>query len=344
MFPGVEIHANLLSGILDNTFKHRPAFANAAEILIPTLFAFNMSYGFLSATRSKRHLGKLFGQYVPSELVDEMSLDPSRFSVEGERREMTVLFSDIRNFTSISEKLDPTELSEMLNEYLTPMTGIIHHSQGTIDKYMGDAVMSFWGAPLQDNNHAQHALEAAIEMQAMAEQLRIEFVKKGWPEIHIGIGLNTGPMNVGNMGSEFRMAYTVLGDAVNLGARLEGLTKQYGVQTILGENTRDAIDGYTYRELDRVRVKGKKEPVAIFEPVCKSTQVNDSTQKQLDDYSEALRLYRAQHWDAAENQFRQLQSIDPERTLYGVYIKRIEEFRLNPPGENWDGIFGHTSK
>jgi len=399
VFPGVEIHANLLSGILDNSFKHRPAFANAAEILILlaiglilsicmpalspiwatlivaimlggtiqgnlylwneqhvvlalaqpvllilTLFAFNMSYGFLSATRSKRHLGKLFGQYVPPELVDEMSLDPSRFSVEGERRNMTVLFSDIRNFTSISEKLDPTELSDMLNEYLTPMTSIIHHSHGTIDKYMGDAVMAFWGAPLQDSDHAQHALEAAIEMQIMAEKLRKDFVKKGWPEIHIGIGLNTGPMNVGNMGSEFRMAYTILGDAVNLGARLEGLTKQYGVQTILGKNTRDAIGGYVYRELDRVRVKGKKEPVAIFEPVCKSARLSGTDKKQLDDYAEALTLYRAQRWDEAESLFKQLQRADPERTLYRLYTGRIEEFRLNPPGENWDGIFSHTSK
>jgi adenylate cyclase len=399
VFPGVEIHANLLSGILNNSFKHRPAFAKAAEILIllaiglifslclPALnplwatliaaitfggiiqgnlylwneqhivlalaqpillililFAFNMSYGFLSATRSKRHLGKLFGQYIPPELVDEMSLDPGHFTVEGKRKNMTVLFSDIRNFTSISEKLDPTELSDMLNEYLTPMTRIIHHSHGTIDKYMGDAVMAFWGAPLPDSNHAEHALEAAIEMQAAAANLREEFAKKGWPEIHIGIGLNTGQMNVGNMGSEFRMAYTILGDAVNLGARLEGLTKQYGVQTILGENTRHAIESYGYRELDFVRVKGKKEPVAIFEPIGKSTQINDTTKKQLENYAEALKFYREQNWDAAESGFKQLQSIDPECILYRLYTRRIDEFRLNPPGENWDGIFSHLSK
>jgi adenylate cyclase len=399
IFPGVEIHANLMSGILNDDFKHRPTFANAAEILILltiglilsfslpalsplwatlmvvlvlggtiqgnfhlwsdqhivltlaqpvililALFLFNMSYGFLSATRSKRHLGKLFGQYVPPELVDEMSIDPGHYSVEGERRELTVLFSDIRNFTSISEKLDPTELSDMLNEYLTPMTGIIHHSRGTIDKYMGDAVMAFWGAPQNDSNHAQHALEAAIEMQLMAEKLRVAFVNKGWPEIHIGIGLNTGEMNVGNMGSEFRMAYTILGDAVNLGARLEGLTKQYGVQTILSEYTRDAIEGYVYRELDRVRVKGKKEPVTIFEPICKIIQLSDITKEQLNNYAEALNLYHSQSWDAAESLLKQLQSIDPECILYRLYTQRIEEFRLNPPGENWDGIFSHISK
>ena len=140
------------------------------------------------------------------------------------------------------------------------------------------------------------------------------------------------------------MAYTILGDAVNLGARLEGLTKQYGVQTILSEYTRDAIEGYIYRELDRVRVKGKKEPVTIFEPICKFIELSDTTKKQLNNYAEALNLYHSQSWDAAESLLKQLQSIDPECTLYRLYIRRIEEFRLNPPGENWDGIFSHISK
>jgi adenylate cyclase len=398
VFPGVEIHANLLAGILDSSFKHSSAITSGAEVVIllligltlslalPTLspvwstlmigamlsgtimfnlhmwnenvvlglaqpvllimaiFLFNMSYGFLTESRSKRHLGKLFGQYVPPELVDEMAQDPANYSVAGERRELTVLFSDIRGFTSISEKLDPTELSELLNEFLTPMTGIIHHSRGTIDKYMGDAIMAFWGAPLDDPDHAQHAMEAAQQMEFMVHELAKEFKARGWPAIQIGIGLNTGTMNVGNMGSEFRMAYTVLGDAVNLGARLESLTKQYGVHTIISEYTRDAVEGFAFREIDRVRVKGKDEPVAIFEPVCKLANVSPTMQGQIDKFHAAQKLYRQQQWDEAYQLFLELHDNDTEFLLYQVYMDRIEDFRFDPPAIEWDGVFTHSSK
>lgn len=401
IFPGVEIHANLLAGILDGSFKSRPAYTVAAEMLIllligmilsltmpalnpmwstimagvilagtimlnlfaweqnivlnlaqpvllvMTIFLFNMSYGFLTESRAKRNLGKLFGQYVPPELVDEMVLDPAHYSVKGEwrdRRMLTVLFSDIRDFTSISEKLDPTELSELLNEFLTPMTGIIHNARGTIDKYMGDAIMAFWGAPLDDPDHAQNAVEAALQMEFMVHDLAKEFKARGWPAIQIGIGLNTGTMNVGNMGSEFRMAYTVLGDAVNLGARLEGLTKEYGVRTIVSEYTRNAVDGFAFRELDRVRVKGKDEPVAIFEPVCKSFNVSPKMQSQIDKYHEAQKLYRQQQWDKAYQMFLELYDDDMEFLLYKVYMDRIEDFRFDPPEEGWDGVFAYSRK
>ena len=257
---------------------------------------------------------------------------------------MTVLFSDIRMFIRISEGIDPTELSELLNEFLTPMTSIIHHSRGTIDKYMGDAIMAFWGAPTDDPGHAQNALEAAMQMEFMVHELHKEFLARGWPEIYIGVGLNTGPMNVGNMGSEFRMAYTVLGDAVNLGARLESLTRHYGVHIIISEYTRDAVDGFVFRELDRVRVKGKDEPVVIFEPICKLANVSQSMQRQLDEYNEALELYRQQHWDTARQIFLQLHDEDPDFLLYKVYLDRINDFRFNPPGENWDGVFTHSVK
>jgi len=398
-FPGVEIHANLLSGILEKSFKHRPRYAVGTEIilllfiglllslllpslspiwstllvavllsgtilfnlyiwneynnvlalaqpilLILTLFLFNMSYGFLTESRSKRNLGKLFGQYIPPELVDEMAMDPAHYTVEGERRIMTVLFSDIRGFTSISEKLDPTELSELLNEFLTPMTEIIHNARGTIDKYMGDAIMAFWGAPLNDPDHAQNAMEAAQQMEFMVHELAKKFIARGWPSIQIGIGLNTGTMNVGNMGSKFRMAYTVLGDAVNLGARLESLTKQYGVITIVSEHTRNAVEGFAFRELDLVRVKGKDEPVAIFEPVCKLSNVSPKMQSQLDKYHEAQKLYRQQRWDEAYQLFLELHDVDTEFLLYRVYMGRIEDFRFDPPAEDWDGVFTHSSK
>lgn len=398
IFPGVEIHANLLAGILDSSFKHRPSYTYMAEILLllligmilslsmPTLnptwstlivgamlsgtimfnfyaweqnivlslaqpvllimaiFLFNMSYGFLTESRAKRHLGKLFGQYIPPELVDEMAMDPAHYSVEGERRELTVLFSDIRGFTSISEKLDPTELSELLNAFLTPMTEIIHNSSGTIDKYMGDAIMAFWGAPLDDPDHAQHAIEAAQQMDFMVHELAKEFKARDWPAIQIGIGLNTGTMNVGNMGSEFRMAYTVLGDAVNLGSRLESLTKQYGVHTIVSEYTKNAVTGFAFRELDLVRVKGKEEPVAIFEPVCNLANVSPRMQSQFDKFHQAQKLYRQQQWDEAYQLFLELHDNDTEFLLYKVYMDRIEDFRFEPPEDGWNGVFTHSSK
>jgi len=176
------------------------------------------------------------------------------------------------------------------------------------------------------------------------EELQKQFVAKGWPEIKIGVGLNTGMMTVGNMGSEFRMAYTVMGDAVNLGSRLESLTKNYGVYIIVSEFTKEKVPEYLYRELDIVRVKGKDEPVAIFEPICEAGQEDKPTKDELKLYRETLKLYRAQNWDLAEMQFINLQNINPKRYLYQVYTKRIAFFRQNPPGADWDGVFTFETK
>ncbi|MFA6178278.1 MAG: adenylate/guanylate cyclase domain-containing protein [Candidatus Methylopumilus sp.] len=313
-------------------------------LMVSLMYVLNMSYGFFVESRGKRQLAGLFGQYVPPELVDEMAKDPEAFSLEGESRELTVLFSDVRGFTTISEGLDPKQLTQLMNEFLTPMTHVIHHNRGTIDKYMGDAIMAFWGAPLVDNNHAKHALQAAMGMMKSLDELQKQFVAKGWPAIKIGVGLNTGMMTVGNMGSEFRMAYTVMGDAVNLGSRLESLTKNYGVYIIVSEFTKAKVPEYLYRELDIVRVKGKDEPVAIFEPICEVGQEDKATKDELKLYRETLKLYRAQSWDLAEMQFINLQKINPQRYLYQIYAKRIEFFRQNPPGEDWDGVFTFETK
>jgi adenylate cyclase len=313
-------------------------------VLILGLFLINVSFGYFFEFRGKRQLGRRFGQYVPPELVREMSENPEGYSLEGERREMTVLFSDVRGFTTISERLEPKEVSELLNAFLTPMTEIIHRHRGTIDKYMGDAIMAFWGAPLRDAEHASHAVTAVLEMAREAESLREVFGKRGWPEIRIGVGLNTGPMSVGNMGSEFRMAYTVLGDAVNLGARLEGLTKKYGVAVIVSEHTRDAAPDYAFRELDRVRVKGRDWPVSIFEPLGLGRKLSGAEQRELAKYNEALRLFREQQWDAAEARYRELATAAPESALYWMYLDRIAYFRAAPPGPAWDGVFTHAEK
>jgi len=401
VYPGVEVHATMISNILDNKLlstlpneselesalllfiglimiillpSASPMIATLSTIalavtivwfnifvwqtqlitlplattllLILVLFVFNMSYGYFIESTHKKHLNQLFGQYVPPELVDEMNKNPGnhKFSTEGQSKEMTVLFSDVRGFTTISEGLAPQELSQLMNEYLTPMTRIIHEHRGTIDKYMGDAIMAFWGAPLQDPQHARHAVDAALEMISHLNELQAQFLAKGWPAIQIGIGLNTGMMNVGNMGSEFRMAYTVLGDAVNLGSRLEGLTKSYGASIIVSETTQQAVPEYLYRELDRVRVKGKDLPVVIFEPLGQPEQISVATKDELKLYQQALENYRQQNWELSLSQLNQLQTEFDNRQLYQLYIKRVEHFMTNPPGKHWDGVYTFTTK
>jgi adenylate cyclase len=180
-----------------------------------------------------------------------MSRDPEAFSMEGESRELSVLFTDVRGFTTISEGLDPKALSNLMNEFLTPLTRIIYRHRGTIDKYMGDCIMAFWGAPLNDPQHARNAVMAGMEMHRTLEELQPHFKERGWPPIHIGVGVNSGRMSVGNMGSEIRLAYTVMGDAVNLASRLEGITKQYGVNMIVGETTRAEVPEVVFRNSTR---------------------------------------------------------------------------------------------
>ena len=399
IFPGVEVHANMISGILDQNLKERPAYMLGAEvvwllligvalsfllphlgavkamlasaiilaaasgmnialwhygnilmpaadslIMIGVLFTLNMSYGYFFESRTKRQITGLFGQYVPSEVVDEMVKHPESVSMQGESREMTVLFSDVRGFTTISEGLAPKELSLLMNEFLTPLSRVVYKHRGTIDKYMGDCIMAFWGAPLPDTGHARNAMLAGMEMQAALKALRPQFKEHGWPEIHVGVGINTGRVSVGNMGSEVRVAYTVMGDEVNLASRLEGLTKQYGAGIIVGENTRHAVTDFIYRELDHVRVKGKDKPVAIYEPIGLTGEVSKAMHDEIRLFHEVRRLYRKQDWDQAELQLMNLQRTSPETELYSIYAKRIGYYRKNPPAADWDGVFVFQTK
>lgn len=397
-YIGVEVHANLVAGLLDGTIRQQPAWSvglellllifvgtlialllpklsplsalllvaaifalamvanlwlwNAFNLVIPIapLFGYTLvcgllqiTYGFFIEQRNKRHLSQIFGQYIPPSVVEEIDASGADVSLDGDTRNMSVLFSDVRGFTTISEGLTARELTQMMNEFLTPFTRVIQQHRGTIDKYMGDCVMAFWGAPLPDENHAKNALLAAYGMLDAVKALDEPFALKGWPAVRVGVGIATGDMNVGNMGSEFRVAYTVMGDTVNLGSRLEGLTKQYGVDIIVSENTVAAIDDFTFRELDLVRVKGKHKPVAIFEPVGLSAKLDAKTRAELADYEKALALYRRCYWDDASALFEKL----TERTgalLYNVYLDRIERFRQEPPEANWDGVFDHLSK
>jgi len=392
VFPGVEIHANIISGLLDGRIKQKAPYYSGIEFImllliaalmsllyprlsplmglalvaaiiialialgfglwsganfitplgIPVVFTLalflsQMLYSYFGESRGKREITKLFGDYVPPEIVEEMARSPGQVSMEGDIREMTVLFTDVRGFTTISEKFEAKELSELMNQFLTPLTGVIRKHRGTIDKYMGDAIMAFWGAPLEDSQHRLHALEAALEMAQVLRTLDEPFAKKGWPPLYIGVGLNSGPMRVGNMGSDFRRAYTVMGDPVNIGSRLEGLTKQYGVAVICSESTRAGAPEWAYRELDLVKVKGKSEPVTIYEPLGPKDAVDAALRQDLSRLRQALRAYRAQRWDEAEREFFGLSRSGRPHPQYELYLERIFDLRLHPPPADWDG-------
>jgi adenylate cyclase len=304
-------------------------------ILIGT---FNMAFGFIINSRDRLQLKSMFGQYVPPELVEQMSKNPGEFAMDGQRKEMSVLFSDIRSFTSISEGLTAANLKQWLNAYFTPITEIIFNNKGTIDKYVGDMVMAFWGAPLDDDDHAYHSVIAAFTMLDKTESLKAQFLSEGKPAVDVGIGISSGEMNVGNMGSQYRRSYTVLGDTVNLGSRLESLTKFYGVKLIVSARTRELIgERLSFRHLDKVKVKGKEEPVDIYEPL------ESFDPAELEQYHNSLKLYLDGDFAAAEIAFTELHKKDPSKIVYSLYQERCEELKQKPPAQ-WQGVFTHTTK
>lgn len=398
IYPGVEIHANLIASILDDDFKSRPDFAqgydalqvalvglllglllpmlgplasmllalgsaaalgglnlwlyNGAGMVLPLatsillvllLFISNLGWGYLFEYRNRKAIVNLFGEYVAPELVAEMAANPASYNMEGEIRELSVMFSDVRGFTTISESLQPNELREYINVYLTAMSEDIRGNRGTLDKYIGDAVMAFWGAPLDVPDHAARAVATALKMQQTTLQLNQEFTRRNWPPLKIGIGINSGQMRVGDMGSKIRRAYTVMGDAVNLSSRLEAITKVYGVGVLVGQATRLAAPQFAYRELDRVRVKGKNEPVPIYEPLALDTELDVAMRAEVEQWHEALALVRAQRWDEAQAVLQALQAVQ-SRGLYTLYLERIARYREVPPPADWDGVTTFETK
>ncbi|MCJ7600667.1 MAG: adenylate/guanylate cyclase domain-containing protein [Desulfobulbaceae bacterium] len=319
----------------------------AMPLMLTALLAtFSLGYGFLGESRSRRQLTEMFGQYVPPQLVHEMSENPKNYGFDGETRELTVLFADIRGFTTLSETMSAGDLKKLLNRYFTPMTRIIFETRGTIDKYVGDQIMAFWGAPVHDEHHAVHAIEASLRMLAETERLKQEFRAEKLPEINIGIGCNSGPMNVGDMGSEYRRAYTVLGDAVNLGARLEGTTKYYGVGLVVGEKTREqAGDAFVFRDLDLVKVKGKTQAILVYEPICRANEAGDELRRELEEYHQALADFRGQRWEIARVGFAKLQQTHQNRHIYPLYLDRIANLlAAGNRRENWDGVYERREK
>ncbi|MCC7547001.1 MAG: adenylate/guanylate cyclase domain-containing protein [Burkholderiales bacterium] len=399
VYPGVEVHANLIAGALDGRIPHMPGYVVGLELLvlaasgvllalvlpllaplpstlltlgvfagagalnlvlwqrasvvlplaatllmIGALFALNMSYGFFVEARARRQITRRFGQYVPPPVVEVMSRHPERFSMQGESRELTVLFSDVRGFTTVSEGLDPKVLAQVMNEFLTALTRVIHTHRGTIDKYMGDCIMAFWGAPVADTGHARNAVLAGLDLLSAMQALQPRFAARGWPVLDVGVGINTGRMTVGNMGSEIRVAYTVMGDSVNFASRLEALTRHYGVGMLVGASTRAACAAIAFREVDRVRARGKREAVAVFEPLAPAHALDAALAAEVEHWHAALGLYRQQRWSEARAALSDLQRLRPQSILYAEFLRRVEVLRAQPPGADWDGAWTFDSK
>ena len=292
-------------------------------LTIFVIYMMNILVSYFIEIHSKQQLIDTFGQYIPPHLVNELSKQPKDLSLEGEAKTLTVFFCDLQNFTSISEELNPKQLNKLLNEYFTVMTEILFKHEGTIDKYIGDAIMAFWNAPMTQKEHAQRAVEAALEMERAIKTLARTFITRGWPGPTMGIGINTGRASVGNMGSKYRMTYTAIGDAVNLASRIETLTRQYRVPIIISEHTKKQLQGITCRELDKVKVRGKHQLTRIYQPLCHENEVNNQLKEKLILHAEAMELYHSNKAKNAIRLFRKLYEKDKDDKFYKAMIMKI---------------------
>lgn len=392
-YPGVEIHANIISSILNKSMMSSPVWLVGVErvllvvlsfiftilaiyfsilgLLVSTLLMMfsifmvnailfikwnwilphlilpylqvlflgvvNSAYGYLFEIRYRKKLRDIYGQYVSSGHIDRM-MESRAFgdSFDGSSKVMTVLFADIQNFTSISEKLDAKGVKKFLNTLLTPLTEIIFESRGTIDKYVGDMIMAFWNDPIDDSEHALNGVKAALLMQEKIQELSSVFAEQNIFNVAIRIGVNTGMMQVGDMGSKYRKAYTVLGDAVNLGSRLEGVNKIYGTKILVSQDTKERCCGVIFRFIDSVYVKGKEKPTNVYEPLCLLGSEFFSLEAELSEYNKVLELYNINDWSGAKEGFAKLAAKYPEVELYAIYLQRVSQYEINPPPVGWD--------
>ena len=400
VFPGVEVHANLIDNLLSNdSFRYdiyteigltytviilgglllsallafsSPLVGGLGGLLMINLLLFYGTYYllflnnqmigitfplitifaiFLIVTlfnyffkdREKKFVQGAFGHYVSPQVVKELIKTPEKLSLAGEEKTLTVFFNDIRGFTSISEGMNSKELGQFMNEYLTAMSNVIMQHKGTVDKYIGDAIMAIWGAPLDDEHHATNALKASLHMMEVLRDLQPKWSSRGLPDVDIGIGLNTGVVSVGNFGSANRFDYTVLGDNVNLASRLEGQNKTYGTNILIAESTKLEVGSkFLCRFVDMVKVKGKDKPVSIYEPLVEGKAPAELI-NEIDQFQEAIELYRKKQFLEARDIIEELNQQKPTK-LYRLYLKRIAAFLETPPPDEWDGVFVATSK
>lgn len=327
---------------------------------ITSMFILTNLFKYISEEKDKKFLKEAFGSYISPELIDEMYGSGEPPQLGGKSGPLTAYFTDIQSFSSFSEKLTATQLVELLNEYLTAMTDILLEDKGTLDKYEGDAIIAFFGAPMSLPDHAARACTVAVRMQDKLLELREKWVSEGdkWPDIvknmRMRIGINSGEIVTGNMGSRDRMNYTMMGDSVNLAARLEEAAKQYGIFTQVSQFTKDLTeDGFIMRELDTIRVVGKTEPVTTFDLLGIKGETSDLLLNLQKTFHEALALYKNMKWDEAKAGFEKSLELEYQRfpDLKGkktnpseIYIERCNQFKEDPPGEDWDGVYTLTSK
>lgn len=326
-------------------FKHGTVITIIFPLgLVSILYVMLTFYKYFTEERKKKELKGTFEKYVSPAIVQEILADPSNLELGGRKEVITVFFSDVRGFTTISEKLDPRSLSDLLNSYLTPMTRLVFEHKGTLDKYMGDAIMAFFGAPVHYPDHAKYACRCALAHLKKLKELQAEYERKGLPLIDIGIGLNTGEASVGNMGSDIVRNYTVMGDTVNLASRLEGINKQYGTRIIISEFTQTEVkNDFVTREVDRVRVKGKKQPVKIFELVAEG-KVHDNFMDLLKWFEEGYANYHQKRWEAGIACFQNAINLNPQDAVSQLYLERCTGYLSEPPPEDWDGVFVMKTK
>lgn len=318
-------------------------------LFLAVIFFLYTVLGYWSESRKKRQFVALFSQYVPPQLVEKMAKNPAQYSMSPREAELTILFSDVRGFTSISEQLSPDDLRDYINQYLSSMSQCISKRDGTLDKFIGDAVMAFWGAPVENRAHASDAVDTALTMLNESRALSQKFVARGWPAMAIGIGLNTGHVRVGDMGSETRRAYTVMGDPVNLASRLESLTKRYGAGLLVGEHTTAQATAHRWLLLDKVRVKGKEAPVRIYTPLTATQSASGDLDTFEANWQTFYSHYLNRQWDWARAQLSLLRNHPPLEnlhvpTLIALYEARLDLLEVTEKSDDWQGITNFEEK
>ncbi len=341
----VTLGLSLATAIL--LLKHRQMVFVPAWTMLSTLLIYPVltMIRFWQEEQQKKHVRNMFGTMVSRDVLRYLETNPESFSLRGERAEATMFFSDVAGFTTISEQMEPDRMTELLNRYLTPMTNIILGHGGYVDKYEGDAVMAEWGVPFRADDHAAQACLAAVEQQERLAQLRPELEKEFGQTITVRMGINTGTVTAGNMGSDMRFSYTVMGDAVNFASRLEPTNKEYGTSILIGEATAEAArDVIEVRFLDKIVVQGKSKPVNVYELLGKRGAISDDTRKMASLYTEALHLHWERHWDDALYKLAEALGIDPDDGPSNTLRIRIMGYRETPPPDDWEGEYVRATK